>query len=67
MDVLRYASETIQADGTFAFSNMAPGRYYMLSRTIPDDELNNPGSLPDWYDPEQRNELQREAKKAGVG
>jgi len=65
-DPLRYAGSSVQADGSFAFKNLAPGHYYLLTRIIPDDQWNNPDGVPDWYDPEQRKKLQRDAKKAGL-
>jgi hypothetical protein len=65
-DILRYAASSVQPDGTFAFKNLAPGRYYLLTRTIPDDQWSSPELLPDWYNLEQRKQLHRDAKKAGV-
>jgi hypothetical protein len=65
-DILRYAGSSVQPDGSFAFKNLAPGRYYLLTRTIPEDQWSSPELLPDWYNLEQRKKLHRDAKKAGV-
>jgi hypothetical protein len=63
-DPLRYAASLVQPDGSFAFKNLAPGRYFLLTRTMPDDQWNN--GAPDWYNAEQRKNLHRDAKKAGL-
>jgi hypothetical protein len=65
-DPLRYAGSSVQPDGSFTFKNLAPGRYYLLTRTIPDDQWNNPDRLPDWCSPEHRKMLHRDAKKGGL-
>ncbi len=37
-DVLRYAEVLMSNDGSFAFANLAPGKYWLLARPVPDDE-----------------------------
>lgn len=66
MDLLRYYQSAVEVDGGFAFSNMAPGQYYLLARVTPDEQWNDPAALPDWYKPEQRKKAYRAAKRANV-
>ena len=37
-DVLRFFATAVQADGTFAFNNLPPGRYWALARQATDNE-----------------------------
>ena len=47
-NVLRYSETTVSRDGTFAFRNVAPGRYYLLSST---EQAGLRGSDPvSWHD-----------------
>lgn len=55
-DVLRYSETTIVSDGSFAFSNIAPGRYFIVSRV-------EPGAASD---PAARAKLRQEAEAAKV-
>ena len=65
-DVLRYSETTIMSDGSFAFSNIAPGRYFIVSRVEPGAET--PGTSPraSAWDPTQRAKLRQEAEAAKV-
>jgi hypothetical protein len=65
-DVLRYSETTIMSDGTFAFSNIAPGRYLIVSRIEPAAET--PGTSPrsSAWDPTTRAKLRQEAEAAKV-
>ena len=60
-DVLRYSETTIMSDGSFAFSNIAPGRYYIVSRVEPDTS-----SRSSAWDPTARAKLRQEAEAAKV-
>ncbi len=37
-DTLRYAEATAQSDGTFKFTNLAPGRYLVVARPLAEEE-----------------------------
>jgi hypothetical protein len=38
-EVLRYAEAGVAPDGKFAFTNIAPGKYWLIARENPDQEL----------------------------
>ena len=65
-DVLRYSETMITSDGSFALSNIAPGRYFILSRVEPGAET--PGTSPrsSAWDPTARAKLRQEAEAAQV-
>jgi hypothetical protein len=37
--VLRYAEATVENDGAFGISNLAPGRYFLIARALSDEEF----------------------------
>jgi hypothetical protein len=61
LDVLRYFVTPVAADGTFAFNNLPPGRYFTLQQTI-DPETTTPAKLrlPEFAD--ARTKLRRTAE-----
>jgi hypothetical protein len=61
-DVLRYSETMITSDGSFAFSNLAPGRYFIVSRIEPGAET---AGISAW-DPAARAKLRQEAEAAKV-
>ena len=65
-NVLRYSETMIMSDGSFAFSNIAPGRYFIVSRVEPGAEI--PGRSPrsSAWDPTARAKLRQEAEAAKV-
>lgn len=66
-DVLRYAETSIGADGTFAFVNLAPGRYRLIARpAAPVDKQADNLSRPLAWDADARARLRREAESANV-
>ena len=65
-DVLRYSETTIMSDGSFAFSNIAPGRYFILSRVEPGAETAGTSPRPSAWDPTARAKLRQEAEAAKV-
>ena len=65
-DLLRYAQIKMQADGSFAFTNLAPGRYWLIARPITDDESTGVLSRPLVWDSNERAKLRREAEAAKV-
>ena len=65
-EVLRYSETMIRSDGSFAFSNIAPGRYFIVSRVEPNAET--PGTSPrsSAWDTTARAALRQEAEAAKV-
>jgi hypothetical protein len=61
-DALRYADVLMNNDGTFAFSNLAPGKYWLLSRPVPDDEPVDRPPRPLAWDNAERAKLRMEAE-----
>ncbi len=62
-DVLRYA-EVITRDGAFTFTNLAPGKYWLLPRPIPADEPDEKPAQPVAWDAEARAKLRQAAEAA---
>ncbi len=63
-DILRYSETLVMSDGTFAFSNIAPGSYFILARVEPVVETQSPPPRPTAWDPTARTKLRREAESA---
>lgn len=61
-DVLRYAETILSADGSFTFTSLAPGRYWIIFRPAPpqNDFLQAPRMLA--WDEEGRKALRRDAE-----
>ena len=62
---MRYSETLVNSDGTFAFTNLAPGRYFILARVGPATELDMPAQ-PTARDPAARATLRREGEAANV-
>lgn len=60
-DVLRFAETEVDADGVFTFTNLAPGKYLVLARTVPEKLLR-----PAAWDPVERQKLRKEAEAANL-
>jgi hypothetical protein len=63
---LRFAETRVESDGLFSFSNLAPGKYWLLARPIPDSEPNDKPARPAAWDASERAKLRREAEAANV-
>jgi len=61
-EVLRYAEATVRGDGTFALNNIAPGKYWLISRAATDDEPGDKQPMPLAWDGDERAKLRREAE-----
>jgi Carboxypeptidase regulatory-like domain len=61
-DVLRYAEALMNNDGTFVLTNLAPGKYWLLLRPVPDEEPADRPSRPSAWDSAERARLRREAE-----
>ena len=62
-NVLRYGETLVKRDGSFAFTNFSPGRYFILSRVEPPNEA-DASPRPIVWDPAARAKLRREAEAA---
>jgi Carboxypeptidase regulatory-like domain len=65
-DVLRYAEVLTNNDGTFVLTNLAPGKYWLLVRPVPDDEPADRPPRPRALDSTERARLRREAETKKV-
>lgn len=66
-NVLRYSETTITSDGSFVFSNIAPGRYFIVSRVEPaSPETQGTSARSSAWDPAARAKLRQEAEAAKV-
>ncbi|HJS07613.1 MAG TPA: hypothetical protein VJ809_08125 [Pirellulales bacterium] len=65
-DVLRYSATMIKSDGSFAFSNIAPGRYFIVSRVEPGADTEGTSARPAAWDPTKRARLRQEAEAAKI-
>ncbi len=62
-DVLRYA-EVITRAGAFTFTNLAPGKYWLLPRPVPADETDEKPAQPVAWDAEARAKLRQATEAA---
>jgi len=62
-ETIHYAETTPSADGSFAFRNLAPGRYLFLARPLDAGEY---PPRPAAWDADARARLRREAEAAGL-
>jgi hypothetical protein len=66
-DVLRYAESTVNTDGAFALTNLAPGRYWIVARVASGEhETAESFTRPLAWETEARAGLRREAEAAGL-
>jgi len=65
-EVLRYAEVLMSNDGSFAFNNLAPGKYWLLARPVPDDQPVDRPPRPLSWDSAERAKLRMEAEKKKI-
>ncbi len=65
-DLLRYAQVNAGSDGSFSFASLAPGRYWLIARSITNDKMNDALTRPLAWDSGERAKLRREAEAAKV-
>jgi hypothetical protein len=63
-DILRYSETLARADSAFGFTNLAPGKYWLLARAVADDEPVDRPSPPAAWDASLRSKLRKEAEAA---
>lgn len=61
-NVLRYAGMHVRDDRSFAFNNIAPGRYRLLAHPVPTDEAAGWAGSQTMFDPAEREKLRKEAE-----
>ncbi|HEU0180117.1 MAG TPA: carboxypeptidase-like regulatory domain-containing protein [Blastocatellia bacterium] len=65
-EVLRYSEALVSNDGSFAFNNLAPGKYWLLARPVPYDEPADRPPKPASWDSAERAKLRMEAEKKKI-
>ena len=65
-DLLRFAETPAESDGSFRFSNLAPGKYLITTREIPGSEAPDEPARPVAWDAAERAKLRKEAEGAKV-
>jgi hypothetical protein len=63
-DVLRYGEAGLDSSGSFALTNLAPGRYWVMARPAPEVEGQERVTRPLAWDADTRAKLRREAEAA---
>ncbi|HKQ74281.1 MAG TPA: carboxypeptidase-like regulatory domain-containing protein [Blastocatellia bacterium] len=61
-EVLRYAEVFARSNGSFLFSNITPGKYWLIARAAPDDEMTYRTPAPVAWDANARAKLRKEAE-----
>ena len=61
-NILRYSETLVSRDGSFTFTNLAPGSYFVVARVEPETQSALPRPLA--WDPTARIKLRREAEAA---
>jgi hypothetical protein len=65
-DLLRFAENRAESDGSFNFGNLSPGKYLLVTRTVPDTEKNDDSPRPVAWDNNERAKLRKEAEAANL-
>jgi hypothetical protein len=63
-EVLRYSEVALDSSGSFAFTNLAPGRYWVMARPATEAEGQERAPRPLAWDADTRAKLRREAEAA---
>jgi hypothetical protein len=61
-DATRYFETIVRLDGAFAFNNIAPGKYWLITRAMPENEPIDIPSTPVSRDANERAKLRKEAE-----
>jgi hypothetical protein len=65
-DLLRFAEVKAEDDGAFNFANLAPGKYLLTARPIPEAESNDKPPKPVAWNAIERARLRKEAEAANA-
>ena len=63
-DLLRYSEKLAAGDGSFAFANLAPGKYLLLAKAVAENEPVDRSASPIAWDAAERLKLRKEAEAA---
>jgi hypothetical protein len=63
-DLLRYYEARVEADDSFIFSNLAPGKYRIVARPSESEETNDEDELPLAWNDQDRRKLRGQAEQA---
>ena len=65
-DLLRYIEADVQTDGSFKLLNAAPGKYWLVARLLPEEDLKMRVPRPQAWKSSSRAALRREASAANA-
>ena len=65
-DVLRFTEVEAEPSGTFSFEHLAPGKYLLLTRAVPENESPDKPKRPIAWDAAERAKLRKEAETANA-
>jgi hypothetical protein len=65
-DLFRYIEADVQTDGSFKLLNAAPGKYWLMARLLPEEDLKMRIPRPQAWKSSNRAALRREASAANV-
>ena len=65
-NLLRYVEAGVQTDGSFKLLNVPPGKYWLVARLLPEEDLKVRITLPQSWNSSNRTALRREATAANV-
>ena len=65
-DALRFGESTVQGDGTFALSNLTPGRYWLVTRQASEEEAGERSPRPLAWNQVSRVSLRRDGEASNV-
>jgi len=65
-NLLRYVEAGVQTDGSFKLLNVPPGKYWLVARLLPEEDLKVRITRPQSWNSSNRTALRREATAANV-
>ena len=65
-DALRFGESTVQGDGTFALSNLTPGRYWLVTRQASEEEAGERSPRPLAWNQGSRVSLRRDGEASNI-
>jgi hypothetical protein len=63
-NALRYGEARSGSDGSFAFKNLAPGKYWLLAKPLPESESTEVQTRPAAWEASERTKLRRETESS---